>query len=395
MPDYPTFPVNAPETAGAEVSKADFHVGRVPVRGDVILSPMAGFSDMPYRTVCREYGSAMSYTEFVSAIALLQKKNEKSLRMLAYRESERPVVFQIFDNDEQRLVEASKMIEQLGPDVIDINMGCSVANVSGRGAGAGLLRDPSKIGRIFNLLSRAVSVPVTGKIRLGWESRSLNYLEVVRAMEENGASLVAVHGRTRAQAYKGDANWDAIAEIVGTAKIPVIGNGDVRTAADIDRRKKESGCAAVMVGRGAIGHPWIFQRRDREQISFPEKAQLIRRHFQLMLEFHGERLALVLIRKHIARYLKFSHGIRDLQQQLVRVDDVARFHALLDEASARLEDTASVAAGNAPLGASDLAPPSCSGVPRADASAFAQATADRWGSVGSLTPPLRRSRERQ
>ncbi len=330
--------------SGPDVSREQsFRVREIPVHGDVILSRMAGFSDLPYRLVCRERGSAMSYTEFVSAIALLQGKNEKSLRMLSYAECERPVVFQIFDSEEDRLVEAARLIEQLGPDIIDINMGCSVQNVSGRGAGAGLLRDPVKIGRIFSKLVKAVKTPVTGKIRLGWDDKNLNYLVVARALEENGASLVAVHGRTKAQAYKGEANWDAIAEIVRSVRIPVVGNGDVRSAEDIDRIRRHTGCAAVMVGRGAIGHPWIFQRRDRHEIRFAEKAEVIRRHFELMLEHYGERLALILVRKHIARYLKGCPGIHDLQQQLVRVEAIDTFHSLLEEVTARV-DPDSVAA---------------------------------------------------
>ncbi len=331
-----TSPLHPTPTEG----RPHFRVREIPVHGDVILSPMAGFSDLPYRLVCRERGSAMSYTEFVSAIALLQGKNEKSLKMLSYAECERPVVFQIFDSDEDRLVEAARLIEQLGPDIIDINMGCSVQNVSGRGAGAGLLRDPLKIGRIFSKLVKAVKTPVTGKIRLGWDDKSLNYLVVARALEENGASLVAVHGRTKAQAYQGEANWDAIAEIAQSVGIPVVGNGDVRAAEDIDRIRRHTGCAAVMVGRGAIGHPWIFQRRDRHEIRFSEKAEVIKRHFELMLAHYGERLALILVRKHIARYLKGCAGIHDLQQQLVRVEAVDTFHALLDQVTARVDPNA-------------------------------------------------------
>ncbi len=312
-----------------------FRVGNISIKGDLILSPMAGFSDLPYRSLCRRIGSAMSYTEFVSALAILHGKSERTRRMLRYREEERPVVFQIFDSDEQRLVEAARRIEQLGPDVIDINMGCSVRQISGRGAGAALLKNPRKIGRIFHSLARVLSVPVTAKIRLGWTEDSLNYLEVVRVLEESGASLVAVHGRTRNQAYRGKANWDAIAEIVDSVKIPVIGNGDVKSQADIERMKAHTGCAAIMIGRGAIGHPWIFQRRDRNEVGFEEKADFLGVHFRAMIDFYGERLALLLIRKHVARYLKGACGIRDIQRQLVRIESVPRFYALLELAKSR------------------------------------------------------------
>ncbi len=322
-----------------------FHVRGLPVYGDLILSPMAGFSDMPYRSLCRELGSAVSYTEFVSAIGLLQGKNEKTLRMLAYREQERPVVFQIFDNDEQRLEDAARLIETLRPDAIDLNMGCSVNKVSGRGAGAGLLREPEKIGRIIRGMVAAVRVPVTGKIRLGWDQGSLNYLDVARTLEDAGASLVAVHGRTRSQAYRGSADWDAIAEIVEAVDIPVIGNGDVRTVEDIERIQAHTGCAAVMIGRGAIGHPWILQRRDRHQVPFADKADFIRRHFERMRGFYGDRMTLILVRKHIARYLKGYPGIKDLHLQLVQVREVADFYRLLEEVVGRVDPAAVALAG--------------------------------------------------
>lgn len=317
-----------------------FYVRDVPVYGDLILSPMAGFSDLPYRSLCYDYGSAMSYTEFVSAEAIVQGKriNERTQRMLAYAPHEKPIVYQIFGNSVEMLVEAAQRIEPLGPSILDINMGCSVRKVSGRGAGAGLLREPAKIGRIFAALTRALSVPVTGKIRLGWDEESLNYREVVQAMTDNGASLVAVHGRTKSQNYGGQANWDAIAEIVDFSPVPVIGNGDVATVADIAAIKAKTGCAAVMIGRGAIGHPWIFQRRDRHEVTFREKALFIRRHFQLKLDFYGEELALILVRKHIARYLKGYPGIRDLHLGLVQVQSVESFHALLDEVVERVGD---------------------------------------------------------
>ena len=171
-----------------------FMVRDIEVYGDVILSPMAGFSDKPYRLICREYGSAMSYTEFVSADGILMG-NERTRQMLEFDPTESPMVFQIFGSDEEILEKAACKIEQLGPDIIDINMGCSVRKVSGRGSGAALLRDPAKIGRIFRRLTKALSVPVTGKIRLGWDENSLNYLAVAKVLEDNGASLIAIHGQ--------------------------------------------------------------------------------------------------------------------------------------------------------------------------------------------------------
>jgi tRNA-dihydrouridine synthase B len=280
-----------------------FIVGNIPVYGDLILSPMAGFSDQPYRLICREYGSAMSYTEFVSADGILHG-NDRTLEMLRFDPSESPVVFQIFGHDEKVLAEAARKIEQLGPDIIDLNMGCSVKKVSARGSGAALLKDPSKIGRIFARLTHVLTVPVTGKIRLGWDDDSLNYLKVAKVMEDNGAALIAVHGRTKKQAYSGQANWDAIAEIKQAVSIPVIGNGDVRTVADIDRLKQHTGCDAVMIGRVAIGNPWIFQRKDIHEVTLAEKTALIQHHLDLMLKFYGQERGLILFRKHIVKYIR-------------------------------------------------------------------------------------------
>jgi nifR3 family TIM-barrel protein len=293
-----------------------FMVRHLPVYGDVILSPMAGFSDKPYRLICREYGSAMSYTEFVSSDGILHG-NHRTRQMLEFDPSERPVVFQIFGSDEDILERAARTIEVLGPDIIDINMGCSVRKISGRGSGAALLRNPAKIGRIFKRLTRALTVPVTGKIRLGWDEDSLNYLDVVRVMEDNGASLIAVHGRTKAQAYNGVADWDAIAEIKQVVTIPVIGNGDVKTVSDIERMKQHTGCDAVMIARAAIGNPWIFQRKDIEQVTLSDKTELIRRHLELMVDFYGEERGLVVFRKHVVKYVRGLSHVAQLRAKLM------------------------------------------------------------------------------
>lgn len=303
-------------------------VRHIPVYGDLILSPMAGFSDLPYRLICREYGSAMSYTEFVSADGILHG-NAATQRMLAFDPTEKPVVFQIFGSDEDILVEAARRIEALGPDIIDLNMGCSVKKVAMRGSGAALLKNPRKIGRIFARLSRAVSAPVTGKIRLGWDDDSLNYLEVAKIMEDNGAALVAVHGRTKVQAYNGQANWDAIAEIKQAVNIPVIGNGDVRTVADIERIKQHTGCDGVMIGRAAIGNPWIFQRKDIDQVTLAEKTRLIYRHLELMVDFYGEERGLVLFRKHVVKYVRGLSHIARVKQQLMTCTRPEEFIALM------------------------------------------------------------------
>jgi len=282
---------------------ASFTIGTLPVHGDAILAPMDGFSDLPFRSLCREFGSALSYTPFVNAMEILACQ-PRALRLLDFLPAERPIVFQLFDSDEDRLLKAARSVLDLQPDVLDINMGCSVRSVSGRGAGAGLLRDPRKVGRIISSLSRAVSVPVTAKIRLGWDDRSHNFLEVARAVADHGGSLIAVHARTRQQRYSGRADWDAIAAVKAAVSIPVIGNGDILRVEDIQRMRDHTGCDGVMIGRGAIGNPWIFQRRDRRQVPAPEVAAAICRHARAMVDYYGERDGLVLFRKHLVRYLQ-------------------------------------------------------------------------------------------
>ncbi len=312
-----------------------FYVRDIPIYGDVILSPMAGFSDKPYRAICREHGSAMSYTEFVSIDAIIHG-NETTRRMLDYLPQESPMVFQIFGNDVDKFEEAARIIEQLGPDIIDINMGCSVSKVAGRGSGAALLREPAKVGRIFNRLTKAVSIPVTGKIRLGWDAQSLNYLEVLRAMEENGASLIAVHGRTKVQAYKGVADWDSIALLKQQATIPVIANGDVKTVADIQRIKQHTGCDGVMIARAAIGNPWIFARKDIEQVTLTEKARLVERHLEAMLDFYGQERGLILFRKHVVKYIRGLSHINRIKQQLVTCTTPQEFIGLMHDYEAEM-----------------------------------------------------------
>jgi tRNA-dihydrouridine synthase B len=307
---------------------AVFSIKDIPVYGDLILSPMDGYSDLPFRTVCRELGSAMSYTEFINALDILQG-HPFVHQKLAFQPSEQPVVFQIFDNDPKRLLEVALRLCERGPAAIDINLGCSAKTVSGRGAGAGLLRTPLKIARIFRTLSKALDVPVTAKMRLGWDEGGRNYLLVARIIEENGGSLIAVHGRTRQQGYKGQADWDAIAEIRQAVGVPVIANGDVRTVADIERIKSLTGCPAVMIGRAAVGNPWIFSRLDRGQVPFGDVRRVLQRHLDLSLSFYGAQRGLVIFRKHARRYLAPYDLPKELQERLMTSEDVQEFLGLV------------------------------------------------------------------
>jgi nifR3 family TIM-barrel protein len=282
--------------------RASFHIRTIPVFGDRILAPMDGLSDWPFRGLCRAFGSAVSYTAFVGAHDILAGR-KAAFDALFFTPDERPVVAQLFDDDEDRLLAAARRVQELGPDVIDVNMGCSARCVSGRGAGAGLLQDPLKIGRIIARLDAALEVPVTAKIRLGWDDETRNYLVVARAIEENGGAMIAVHGRTRAQAYRGEADWEAIAAIKARIQIPVLGNGDIQSPEQAARRLRESGCDAVLIGRGALGNPWIFQGRKREDVSSEGLVAVVHQHLDRMVEFHGPERGVVLFRKHLARYL--------------------------------------------------------------------------------------------
>lgn len=307
-----------------------FHIGSIPVYGDLILSPMDGYSDLPFRALCRELGSAMSYTEFINALDILQGHPHVHEKY-TFLPGERPMVFQIFDSEPDRLVEVALRLRQYNPDIIDINMGCSAKTVSGRGAGAGLLKTPLKIARLFRSLTRQLDIPVTGKIRLGWDEASRNYRLIARIIEEEGGALVAVHGRTKAQGYSGAADWEAIAEVRQAVSIPVIANGDVRTVADIQRIKELTGCTAVMVGRAAIGNPWIFSRLDRNQVTDEQVRRTVQRHLELSLSFYGSKRGLVLFRKHANRYLIPYQLPGALRQRLLTEENAENFLALVEE----------------------------------------------------------------
>lgn len=281
----------------------DFHVREIPIFGRIILAPMDGVSDLPFRSLARRLGSAISYTEFINAIDIVNGHPDLD-RRLQFAEFERPVAFQIFDDDPIRIVDAAQMLLPYKPDIIDVNLGCSAKCVTNRGAGAALLRDPGKIGEIISNLSRALPVPVTGKIRLGWDDQSLNYLDVARTIQDNGGSLVAVHGRTRVQGYTGTARWDPIREIKQVLTIPVVANGDVTTVADIDNILSQTSCDAVMIGRAALENPWLFSRLDRADIPLETVRKMMLEHFEASLAYYGEDRGIVLFRKYAKRLLQ-------------------------------------------------------------------------------------------
>lgn len=306
-----------------------FYVRDVPVFGDTVLAPMDGYSDWPFRSICRALGSAMSYTEFVKVEKILSRSKEPAKR-LYFEEAERPVVFQIYGDDPDLLLKAALKIEPLNPDIIDINMGCPAKSIADRGAGVGMMLTPDKIARTFQLLTSALKVPVTGKIRLGWDKLK-NYKLIARIVEEEGGSLIAIHGRTKEQRYSGNADWDAIAEVKSTVRIPVIGSGDVRTVADIQRMKQHTNCDAVMIGRGAIANPWIFAGYDREQVPHGLLQETVREHLQKSVQFYGEEDGQRLFRKYAVQYLLLRTLDRDSRKEILKERPAGEFLELLNQ----------------------------------------------------------------
>ncbi len=307
-----------------------FHIGSVPVYGDAILAPMDGFSDWPYRSICRSLGSAMSYTEFVRAEYIVKAFKHMRPR-LRFEEMERPVALQIYGDDPDELLEAALRLQELSPDIVDINMGCPAKTVAHSGAGVGLMRTPLKVARIFRKISRALPIPVTGKIRIGWEGYR-SYKLIARIVEENGGAAIAVHGRTKEQMYAGEADWDVIADVKQTVKIPVIGNGDVHTVADIDRLKQYTGCEAVMIGRAAVGNPWIFARMDRSEVPLETVKQMVRLHLSRTLEYYGQDKGMYIFRKHAMQYMKLQSIPRLRRVKIIEQKTPEQFLALLEEA---------------------------------------------------------------
>jgi tRNA-dihydrouridine synthase B len=312
-----------------ETRTPNFYVRDVPIYGDTILAPMDGYSDWPFRSICRALGSAMSYTEFVKVEKILSRSKEPAKR-LYYEEAERPITFQIYGDDPALILEAALKIEPLKPDIIDLNMGCPAKSIADRGAGVGMMPTPDKIARTFKLLTSNLKVPVTGKIRLGWD-RDKNYKLIARIVEENGGSLIAVHGRTKEQRYSGSANWDAVAEVKSTVRIPVIGSGDVRAVADIQRMKQHTNCDAVMIGRAAIANPWIFMGMDREQVPAELLKQTVHEHLQKSIQFYGEEDGQRLFRKYAVQYLLLKTLDRDSRKEILKERPSGEFLELLNQ----------------------------------------------------------------
>jgi nifR3 family TIM-barrel protein len=306
-----------------------FHIREIPIYGEAILAPMDGYSDWPFRSLCRELGSAMSYTEFVKVEKILSRSKQPRAK-LHYEEAERPVTFQIYGDDPETILAAALRVQDWKPDIIDVNMGCPAKSISDRGAGVGMMRTPLKIARTFKKLTATLKVPVTGKIRLGWENNR-NYRLIARIVEENGGSLIAVHGRTKEQSYSGQADWDAIAEVKAAVKIPVIGSGDVKKVADIERMRLHTGCDAVMVGRAAIANPWIFTGMDREEVPAQQVQETVHRHLEKSVRFYGEEDGQRLFRKYAVQYLLLRTLTRETRKDILRQRPSGEFMELLKQ----------------------------------------------------------------
>lgn len=301
----------------------DFYVGDIAIYGDLVLAPMDGYSDLPFRSICKQLGSAMSYSEFVNVDNITGSHHEsnRAKQKLTFDNNERPMCFQIYGHNIDNVVKTAIELQKKQPDIIDINMGCYIKKISERGAGAGMLKFPERIYQLFSRLNEELDIPATGKIRLGWDDEALEkkaYLEAADALASAGGKLLAVHGRTRKQGYKGDANWDAIAEICQSIKsIPVLANGDVTSVEDIAKIKQHTQCDGVMIGRGAIGNPWIFQHRDTDSITKQEKLTIALKHLQLNIKFYGEEIGIRNFRKHSKQYIGDAKELHSLRQKLV------------------------------------------------------------------------------
>lgn len=313
-------------------------IGNVEIDNRVVLAPMAGVCNSAFRRIVKEMGCGLIYAEMVSDKAIFYN-NQKTIDMLYMTDYERPISQQIFGSDKESFVSAAKYIyENMHPDIIDINMGCPVPKVALRAqAGSALLKNPSKIKEIVESVVNAVPIPVTVKIRSGWDFNSINAVEVAKICEEAGASAICIHARTRSQGYSGKADWSVIKAVKDSVRIPVIGNGDVVDCFSAKKMIDETGCDAVMIGRASLGNPWIFKEVNEylekgiviDKPSSVDRVDMCLKHFKYLVDLKIDKVAVLEIRNHIAWYLKGIKGSNEIKNKVYMTKDINEIYNIL------------------------------------------------------------------
>lgn len=324
-----------------------WNIKNVEIKNQVVLAPMAGICNSSFRRIIKEMGCGLIYAEMVSDKAIFYN-NDKTIDMLYMTEEERPIVQQIFGSDKQSFVKAAKFIEEyMKPDIIDINMGCPVPKVALRAqAGSALLKDPSKIYDIVSSVVEAVKVPVTVKIRSGWDQEHINAVEVAQICEKAGASAICVHPRTRSQGYSGHSDWNIIKQVKENVKIPVIGNGDIKTCYDAKKMLEETGCDAIMIGRGVQGNPWLIKEvieyldhgLEIRKPTALEKIDMCLKHLDYLRNLKCEKVAALEIRNHIGWYLKGIKNSCEIKNKVYKTTNINDIMNILKEYRKELEN---------------------------------------------------------